>query len=201
MSPTSLHPVSSPGLAHYERLLALTGTQYRFSDGARGVGVVLGMLDARTGRLPIGLVNGKRQYYADILHYDANLRSLRVTDPAVWTAFVETYVGGGWLIGVVQVLGGLAFTVVGVGATLAAQTFAFLLIPMLLFGLVGLFFYGLIGVALANLALQALPILIGSIAVYAALCGLLSWEHSARRRRIGLTIENLISRQLMPLFD
>lgn len=201
MSLPSQLSASSAGLQHYDRLLALTGTQYRVAEGDRGIGVVLGMLDTRTGRLPIGLVNGKRQYYADILHYDANLRRLRVTDPDTWTAFVESYVGGGWLLSMLAGLGGLTVAATGAIGSVVLGSLAFLAIPILLLGILGLFIFAVIGMALYNLSIQVLPGLIGGVAAYAALCGLLSWEHSARRRRVGLALENLISRQIMPLFD
>ncbi|MDE4909557.1 MULTISPECIES: hypothetical protein [unclassified Methylobacterium] len=53
---------SAPGLQHYDAVLAFTGRQYRLAGDGLAVGVVLGMLDSRTGRLPIGLVDAQNAY-------------------------------------------------------------------------------------------------------------------------------------------
>ncbi|MCJ2127514.1 hypothetical protein [Methylobacterium sp. E-045] len=200
MSLPTMSPVASTGLQHYETLLELTGSQYRFNDGRFGVGVVLGMLDARTGCLPIGLVNGKRRYYANVLYYDANRRCLDVGDADYWSEFVGSYVGGGWLLKLVTGLGGATLTVVGAVFTTAIQAFTFFLVPALLFGLVGMLVYAFLGYTLYLTVMLALPYLLGGIAAYVVLCLLLAFVQSARQRRAGQAIETLLTRQLMSLF-
>lgn len=201
MSAVYLQPVDSPGLAHYERLLTLTGTQYRLDDGTHGVGVVLGMLDTRTGRLPIGLVNDQRIYWADMLYYDANLRILDVVDAARWDAFVDTYARGGWLLGLVGGLGGFALMTVAAAGSVVLDMFRFAVFPAMLLGLVGLLVYGIVGYAVAVTALQVLPYLIGGIAAWLGLCAVIALERRARCHRAGRAIETMIEQQLMPLFD
>ncbi|QRE77392.1 hypothetical protein [Methylobacterium aquaticum] len=200
MSAVYLQPVTSPGLAHYERLLDLTGTQYRLDDGTHGVGVVLGMLDTRTGRLPIGLVDARRAYWDDTLFYDANRRCLAVVAPDRWAAFVGTYAGGGWLLGLVGGLGGFALMTVAALGSVVLDIFRFAVFPAMLLGLVGLLVYGLIGYAVIMTALQALPYLLGGIVAWLGLCGLIALERHARCRRTGCAIETLLERQLMPIF-
>lgn len=201
MSAVYLQPVNAPGLAHYERLLALTGTQYRLDDGTHGVGVVLGMLDTRTGRLPIGLFDARRAYWDDTLFYDANRRCLAVVAQDRWAAFVGTYAGGGWLLGLVGGLGGFALMTVAAAGSVVLDMFRFAVFPAMLLGLVGLLFYGIVGYTVAVTALQFLPYLIGGVAVWLGLCAVIAFERRARCHRAGRAIEAMIEQQLLPLFD
>ncbi len=199
MLPQASHRHSS-GLQHYDDVLALTGQQYRLAADGVTVGVVLGMLDTRTGRMPIGLVDARRAYWADTLYYDANRRCFDVVDPDRWVAFVGTYAGGGWLLGLVGGLGGFALMTVAAAGSVVLDMVRFALFPALLFGLVGLLVYGFVGYALVLTALQALPYLLGGSAAWLGLCGLIALERRARCRRAGRAIESLLERQLMPAF-
>jgi hypothetical protein len=199
MLPQTSHRHSS-GLQHYDDVLALTGQQYRLAADSVTVGVVLGMLDTRTGRMPIGLVDARRAYWDETLYYDANRRCLDVVDPDRWTAFVGTYAGGGWLLGLVGGLGGFALMTVAAAGSVVLDMVRFALFPAMLFGLVGLLVYGFVGYALILTVMQALPYLLGGIAVWLGLCGLIALERRARCRRAGRTIETLLERQLMPVF-
>ena len=199
MLPQASHRHSS-GLQHYDDVLALTGQQYRLAADGVTVGVVLGMLDTRTGRMPIGLVDARRAYWDDTLYYDANRRCLDVADPDRWVAFVGTYAGGGWLLGLVGGLGGFALMTVAAAGSVVVDMVRFALFPAMLFGLVGLLVYGFVGYALVLTALQALPYLLGGVAAWLGLCGLIALERRARCRRAGRAIETLLERQLMPVF-
>lgn len=193
-------PRHSSGLQHYEDVLALTGQQYRLAADGVTVGVVLGMLDTRTGRMPIGLVDARRAYWDDTLYYDANRRCFDIVDPDRWVAFVSTYAGGGWLLSLVGGLGGFALMTVAAAGSVVLDMVRFALFPAMLFGLVGLLVYGFVGYALVLTALQALPYLLGGVAAWLGLCGLIALERRARCRRAGRTIETLLERQLMPVF-
>lgn len=190
-----------PGLDHYDAVSALTGRQYRLTDGRRAIGIVLGRLDDRTGLMPIGLVDARNAYWAEILYYDVNRRTIDMYDPARWSAFAETYAGGGWLLGLVQGLGGVSLMLVGgIGSAVVAAMRVFL-VPAILFGLVGLAVYGLVGYVLAQMALQGLPYLVGGILAWLGLCGVLAFGHRKRCQRIGLALETVIMEQLLPVFD
>lgn len=196
-----VHAPASSGLEHYDDVLALTGRQYRFNAGRLGIGVVLGMLNTRTGRMPIGLVDARNAYWADTLYYDANRRTIDMYDPARWMAFVETYAGGGWLLGLVQGLGGVSLLIVSGLGSAVLDSLKFFLVPAILFGLVGLVVYGLVGYVVVQMALQALPYLLGSILAWLGLCGILAFERRKRCQRIGVALEALIVEQLLPVFD
>lgn len=191
---------SAPGLQHYDDVLALTGRQYRLSGGGLAIGVVLGMLDARTGRVPIGLVDAHNSYWSDTLFYDANRRTLDVFDPNRWNAFIDTYAGGGWVLDLVGGLGGFTLMVVGRCISAVMRGFAFAVLPAMLFGFFGLFLYGFFGYVLYLWTMQWLPALIGGVIIWLGLCALLSIERHARRGRIGHRLETLLEQQLMPVF-
>lgn len=199
MLPQTSHRHSS-GLQHYDDVLALTGQQYRLAADGVTVGVVLGMLDTRTGRMPVGLVDARRAYWADTLFYDANRRCLDVADPDRWVAFVGTYAGGGWLLGLVGGLGGFALMTVAAAGSVVLALFRFAVFPAMLLGLVGLLVYGFVSYALVITALKFLPYLLGGVAAWLGLCGLIALERRARCRRAGRTIETLLEHQLMPIF-
>lgn len=192
---------AAPGLDHYGAVTSLTGRQYRLTDGRRAIGIVLGRLDERTGLMPIGLVDAHNAYWAETLYYDANRRTIDMYDPARWGAFAETYAGGGWLLGLVQGLGGVSLILVGGLGSAVVDSMRFFLVPAILFGLVGLVVYGLVGYVLAQMAMQALPYLIGGILAWLSLCGILVFERRARCRRIGVALETMIIEQLLPVFD
>ncbi len=169
----------APGLRHYEDMLALTGRQYRFTGSGLSVGVVLGMLDARTERLPIGLVDAHDTYWAAILHYDANRRTIDVEDDSRWNAFVGTYASGGWLLGFVRTFGGTSLTLIGGLTSTIFGGFRFFFLPAILFGFTGLIIYAFIGVALASAAVRYMPYLI---------TGVVAWGGAVRCNRTGASI-------------
>ncbi|MFH6780896.1 MULTISPECIES: hypothetical protein [Methylobacterium] len=193
-------PRSVSGLQHYDHVLDLTGRQYRLTGEGVTVGIVLGMLDTRTGHLPIGLVDGRRGYWEGTLYYDANRRCLDIADPDRWVAFVGTYAGGGWLLDLVGGLGSLALTIIGAVGSTIADIFSFAIFPAMLFGFAGLLVYCLLGYAVFVTVLQLLPYLIGGIVAWLGLCGLIAIERRARCRRAGQALEALLERQLMPVF-
>lgn len=193
-------PRSVSGLQHYDHVLDLTGRQYRLTGEGVTVGVVLGMLDTRTGHLPIGLVDGHRGFWEGTLYYDANRRCLDVADPGRWTAFVDTYASGGWLLQLVGGLGSFALGFVSAIGSTILDVFSFAIFPAMLLGLVGLLVYCLLGYVVFMVVLQFLPYLFGGIAAWLGLCGLIAMERRARCRRAGQAIEALLERQLMPVF-
>ncbi len=188
------------GLQHYEEVLSLTGRQYRLAANGLEVGVVLGMLDSRTGRMPIGLVDARNAYWAETLYYDANRRVIGAYDQGQWSAFVETYAGGGWLLELVKGLGGISLMLVGGAGSAIIDSMRFFLVPAMLFGLVGLLCYGLMGYVLIQMAMQMLPYLILGILAWGGLCGILALERHRRCNRIGVALETLIERQMRPIF-
>ncbi|MCB4806497.1 hypothetical protein QO001_006467 [Methylobacterium brachiatum] len=193
---------SAPGLQRHDAVLALTGRQYRLAGDGLAVGVVLGMLDARTGRLPIGLVDAQNAYWAETLYYDANRRTIDVYDPDRWSAFVDTYAGGGWVLDIVSGLGRFALMVVGRGISFVMRGFALALVPAMLFGLFGLASYGFLGLIVYLVAaqwVQWLPHLIGGVIAWLGLCVVLSDEQTVRRVRVGRGLQTLNERQLMPV--
>jgi hypothetical protein len=194
---------SAAGLQHYDDMLALTGRQYRLTHDGLAIGVVLGMLDARTGRLPIGLVDARNAYWAETLYYDANRRTIDVYDPDRWSAFIDTYAGGAWILALVSGFGRLTLAILGGGISFVMRGFALAAIPAMLFGIYGLVAYGFLGLIVYLVAAQwtqYLPHVIGGIIAWLGLCVVLSIEHTARRVRIGRRLETLIERQLMPIF-
>ncbi|MCJ2075542.1 hypothetical protein MKK68_07720 [Methylobacterium sp. E-016] len=195
-----LAEANAPGLQHYDDLLTLTGRRYRFTDGRWAIGIVLGMLDQRTGCLPIGLVDARNAYWAETLYYDANRRMIDVYDQARWSAFVETYAGGGWLLALVKGLGGVSLVFAGTVGSVALDSLRFFLVPAILFGLVGLLVYGLMGYVLVQMVLQVLPYLVGGLLAWGGLCGILAFERHKRCDRISLALEIIIERQLRPVF-
>lgn len=192
---------SAPGLQHYDDMLALTGRQFRFTGGGLSVGVVLGMLDARTGRLPIGLVDARNTYWAAILHYDANRRTIEADDDVRWNAFVDTYAGGGWLLTLVRGLGGTSLTLISGLTSVILGGFRFLFLPAILFGFTGLFIYGFVGVAIASAAVRYMPYLITGIVAWGGLCAVLALERHFRCARINRGLEALLADNLYLVFD
>jgi len=189
------------GLQHYDDMLTLTGRQYRFTGGGLSLGVVLGMLDARTGRLPIGLVDPRNVYWAETLYYDANRRTIDVYDQDRWSAFVETYAAGGWILGLVQGVGGTTLMAVGGIASAIFGGFRFFLVPAILFGFTGLVIYAFVGAALVSAAARYLPSLIGGLVAWGSLCGVIALERHLRCNRINRGLEAIIADQLYPVFD
>ncbi|GJE52134.1 hypothetical protein GOFOIKOB_5202 [Methylobacterium tardum] len=198
--PLQLPKQSASGLQHYDDVLQLTGRQYRLTADGVTIGVVLGRLDARTGWLPIGLVDPRNAYWAETLYYDANRRRIDVYDLDRWTAFVGTYAGGGWLLDLVTGLGRFTLMVIGGSMSALMRGFAVAFLPAMLFGVFGLFLYGFFGYVLYLWAMQWLPHLIGGILAWIGLCAVIALERRARCQRIGRTLEVLIEHQLMPVF-
>lgn len=199
----SLHArdFNAPGLQHYKDVLTLTGRQYRLSDQELAVGIVFGLLDVRTGRMPIGLVDAQNAYWDETLYYDANRRTIDVYDQNRWASFIDTYAGGRWLLSLVGGLGNNVISgILQISAEFAREMRYQFLLQTFVFGLLGFVIVALGGYIAVYTAFHLAPYFFGGIAVWLVLYGIIAFERHARCNRVARRLETLIERQLMPVF-
>lgn len=193
---------SSRGLQHYDDTLNLTGESYRLYNNNISVDVIFGMLDVRTGHMPINLINGRREYWENTIYYDANRRQVDVYDPNRWQLFVETYVGGNLTLGFLSGFGTfLRSLLIDLPLTILAEMQSYLIIMLFMGGFIGLIFWAFFGYVLFQFALQAFPYIIAVTVAWGFLYVITSYEHNIKRRRVAKELESLIASELAPVLQ